>query len=202
MNYEERNELFNTLRNHVEDILIEGSFYGKSFSIPFEKKVTKADRDDIINMFKLNYKYFENISSTTSLLTFECFEFSPEDIIHLYENVPAFTETLYPSNHVFDENMSVKWNREEIARRNEEIKNRKARVIKLKNILESMFKESLIKDAIYMNDTFKDIPLSAFDPIYSKAYEDGHSYGFYEVKSYFNDEISMIEDFLLAMKKK
>ncbi|MBO5424101.1 MAG: hypothetical protein J6A25_01150 [Lachnospiraceae bacterium] len=46
------------------------------------------------------------------------------DIVSIYDSIEfpsrkAFGQT-YPDNHVFDENQSVKWNREEVQRRNAE----------------------------------------------------------------------------------
>ena len=196
MNYNDREKLFGDLKSQVDDLLIEGSFYGKTFVVPFNKKVTKADREEIINMFNANYNYFESITSTTNELTLQCGEFNPEEVIPFIENAPRFNETLYPSNHIFDKDKTVRWNEEEVCRLNEEIKERKAKQVKLNQILDNMFKESLIKDCIYMNEVFKNIPLEAFDAVFNKAYSDGHAYGYHEVKSYFIDEMDMLEDFL------
>lgn len=99
---------------------------------------------------------------------------------------------------IIDENKSVKWNRDEVQRLNEEVKQKIVNERHYHNLIDKAV-ASVIKESVnswYMEE-FTDEAISI---IYSKAWEDGHSYGFSEVYSYFRDYMDMFVDACKAMK--
>jgi len=96
--------------------------------------------------------------------------------------------------YIFDEDKSVKWNREEVERKNIEVD----KTIKAYKKLSSMGAEDFQTDVVeYLVNSFdiKDNKQIA-EKIFSKAYEDGHSNGYYEVFSQATDIGSFVEDIL------
>jgi len=97
------------------------------------------------------------------------------------------TEKEFKENHIFDEDKSVKWNREEVIRRNELIKNA------VRPIYKDEFKEDLIEYIlgyeVISNKT-------QAERIYAKAWEDGHIYGFYNVLQELEDLMDFVEDII------
>jgi hypothetical protein len=100
-----------------------------------------------------------------------------EEVINKYEKATDMPtrpkETTYSPNHIFDEEQSVKWNREEVIRRNEQIKNDRA------SLQTARFKA--IRDAEdeivnYLADSYplisKNKVRKLFDNIHSKFYRD------------------------------
>lgn len=79
----------------------------------------------------------------------------------------------FPKDHIFDETKSIVWNREEVARRNEEFLKEQERVQR-KCV---MFEEELI--AALQNDYGFSKARAVL--IHCEAYDQGHSEGYYEV---------------------
>ena len=98
----------------------------------------------------------------------------------------------YADNYVFDENMSVKWNREEAARRNKAYKDALNAYYAIQNENDKKFQEDLI--LAIMNDT--NFPRAKAEMIYSKAYDTGHSGGYYEVVNHAAEIADFVCDFV------
>lgn len=100
-----------------------------------------------------------------------------EEIIENFErayNLPTTpTEHTYSENHIFDEDKSVKWNREEVVRRNEEIRNER-------NTLQTnrykAINEAEIEIIKYLCESYptisENIVNKTFDKIYDKFFRD------------------------------
>ena len=98
----------------------------------------------------------------------------------------------YADNYVFDENMSVKWNREEAARRNQAYKDALNAYYAIQYENDKKFQEDLI--LAIMNDT--NFPRAKAEMICSKAYDTGHSGGYYEVASDAMELADFVYDFV------
>ena len=83
----------------------------------------------------------------------------------------------FAQDHIFDEEKSVKWNREEVVRRNAIYEANKKAHYQDGYEKEKLFKKDLIQAIVDEND-FDEKGASI---IYSKAYADGHAYGYNEV---------------------
>ena len=98
----------------------------------------------------------------------------------------------YTDNHVFDENMSVKWNREEAARRNKAYKDALNAYYASQNEKNKEFQEDLI--LAIMNDT--NFPRAKAEMISNKAYDMGHGGGYYEVVNHAVEIADFVYDFI------
>lgn len=106
--------------------------------------------------------------------------------------VPYPKREKYAENHIFDENMSVKWNREEVARRNQAYKNALTEYYKGEQEANKKFREDLIQ--AIMNDT--GFSYEKAEMIYGRAYDRGHSSGYYDVITYASEIADFIYDFI------
>lgn len=79
--------------------------------------------------------------------------------------------------HVFDENESDVWNREKLELENKFIKEVNLEIIKNKNKGQKVFEDDL--NQAIVNETSLNLKQAGF--IYSKAWEEGHSEGYYSV---------------------
>lgn len=102
----------------------------------------------------------------------------------------------YHANHIFDEDKSVRWNREEVTRRN----NKRQELLRIQQEEEdTIFQKAEdrileeIKDVYGFSDALCRV-------IYKKAYEDGHSNGTEEIYTYAMDYASFADDILDASK--
>ena len=99
------------------------------------------------------------------------------EVINNYEKATDMPtrpkERTYSADHIFDEEQSVKWNREEVIRRNEQIKNDRDSLqrARYQAIMEA---EEEIVD--YLSESYSKISKEKvrklFDKIYSKFYRD------------------------------
>ena len=82
-------------------------------------------------------------------------------------------ETTYSANHTFDEDKSVKWNREEVIRRNEQIKNERVTLQRARYQAVMDAEEEIVN---YLADSYplisKEKVRKLFDMIYNKFYRD------------------------------
>lgn len=100
----------------------------------------------------------------------------------LYDQQREYKEKhpVYRELHVFDENKSVKWNREEAQRQNEL---RQKELYRYQKKISAQY--SNLHDAFmeYIKDEYG-LSEEAAKLVYNAAYEDGHHAGYYEVLTY------------------
>ena len=86
----------------------------------------------------------------------------------------------YKAGHIFDENMSVKWNRDKLEEENKKFQNEVSRLNTAKN------KALLaVHELVYQkiqDDVGHNLSRTAAEKIFNYAYDDKHAYGFYEVR--------------------
>lgn len=202
MTQAKRNEEFNKIKASIYDIMLnEENFMGKEFEIPITSKMSKSDREAIEQDIYLNIEYVELIRSNSNLFFGTFKNYSSEELIKIITENSYFREKLLPSNHIEDEEQSVRWNREYVEEFNKNVKERKLKHTKFINLLDNIYEDTFINESIEDNSIFKDIPKEVFKILYRKAYEDGHSYGFNEVRNYFYDELSTFEDILKVLNE-
>lgn len=202
MTQAKRNEEFNKIKASIYDIMLnEENFMGKEFEIPITSKMSKSDREAIEQDIYLNIEYVELIRSNSNLFFGTFKNYSSEELIKIITENSYFREKLLPSNHIEDEEQSVRWNREYVEEFNKNVKERKLKHTKFINLLNDIYEDTFINESIEDNSLFKDIPKEVFKILYRKAYEDGHSYGFNEVRNYFYDELSTFEDILKVLNE-
>lgn len=202
MTQAKRNEEFNKIKASIYDIMLnEKNFMGKEFEIPITSKMSKSDREAIEQDIYLNIEYVELIRSNSNLFFGTFKNYSSEQLIKIITENSYFREKLLPSNHIEDEEQSVRWNREYVEEFNKNVKERKLKHTKFINLLNDIYEDTFINESIEDNSIYKDIPKEVFKILYRKAYEDGHSYGFNEVRNYFYDELSTFEDILKVLNE-
>ena len=121
-----------------------------------------------------------------------------EDIIEKinngdYDIKNTLNKKQYPENYVFDENKSVKWNKEEVVRQNEKIK----KAIKSKFDGQNQFKRDVIQYILeHQLLSGSKLNENQAEKIYKKGWEDGHSSGYHNVMIEIEDLIDFIGDIL------
>lgn len=106
----------------------------------------------------------------------------------------------YKDGHIFDENMSVKWNRDKLAEENKKFQDEVARLNTLKN------KGLLaVHELVYQKiqeDIGHDLPRAAAEKIFSYAYESRHAYGFYDVRCELERLVELVSEILEMSKSR
>lgn len=151
------------------------SDFSLTVEIPFIKSMV-AKKDQIIVEFY-----------SASELTDDVYELSA----YRYDEV-YYRGKLIKEGTILDEDKSVRWNREEVARQNEEI-NTRIKNDKHWRSLEDNAMCDIIKASandFYMQSFNKE----TLDIIFAKAWEDGHSSGYGDVYSTFRELIDMFVD--------
>ena len=100
----------------------------------------------------------------------------------------------YPYDYVLDENMSVKWNREQVELHNQEWEEEISSLM-----LEHKRRMEAILDELYatiQNEVGHNISEKQAVTIWNKAYNNGHCYGTYAVLSELDDLIEFVRDIL------
>lgn len=100
-----------------------------------------------------------------------------EEVINKYEKATDMPtrpkESTYSANHIFDEEQSVKWNREEVIRRNEQIKNDRDALQRVRYQAIMDAEEDIVN---YLDESYPSIGKNKvrklFDKIHSKFYRD------------------------------
>lgn len=149
--------------------------------------------NDIISANKLNFKYGEWNHICETYKTIE----ETTSIVKTIRDYP-----LYKENYIFDENKSVKWNKDEVIKRNklrdEEIRKcqsiRKLALCNVENNIIHCIAVELIERNIVKTDISTAVEKAT--KIFNLAWDKGHSNGMYEVCIYIDEIIDFIEDFI------
>ena len=107
----------------------------------------------------------------------------------------------YKEGDVIDENKSVKWNREEVAKRiqarNDEVARlntvKNKRIVELKKMAQDTIAHGLINDKLVAN---VGRAYEIASNIWNRAYDDGHAYGIHEVVNYVYKYVAFAEELL------
>lgn len=100
----------------------------------------------------------------------------------------------YKTGHIFDENMSVKWNRDKLEEENKKYQDEVARLNTAKN-KSLLSAEELVYQKI-QEEVGHGLSRSSAKKIYDYAYEDKHAYGFYEVRWEIERLIELVSEIL------
>lgn len=95
---------------------------------------------------------------------------------------------------IIDEEQSVRWNREEVQRRNEEYEKEVKQLNALKNKARDAFYEKLYM--FIMNEVGNGCTREKAMIIWNHAYEDGHSYGWSHIECFLYRYIEFAEQML------
>ena len=114
-----------------------------------------------------------------------------------YEPKMAFPKPQYARNHIFDEEKSVRWNREQEELHAEEYKKQLDAYRESANAGSRQFKE----DVLLMLEENYGLNKKQLDIVYAAAYDDGHSAGFREVLYYANQYADCARDIIWAQEK-
>lgn len=99
-----------------------------------------------------------------------------------------------PENYVFDEDQSVKWNKEQVAINNRKYKEEAARLNTLKNKARDSVYEDIYK--YIQEEVGHDLSRDKASAIWGYAYEKGHAYGISEIKIYLDEIIEVVKKVL------
>lgn len=99
-----------------------------------------------------------------------------------------------PGDYVFDEDQSVKWNKEQVEINNRKYKEEVARLNTLKNKARDSVHEDIYKyiQSEIGNDLSRDKAIA----IWRYAYDQGHAYGITEVKHYLDEIMEVVKKVL------
>ncbi len=150
MKYDEFLLVRNVLNDFVrrELILTRKNILGEVVEYDFQKNLTTKEKKEIKTVYENNI-FVEKVEfSGTSVKIYFSTKVNYADIADYLLHMQEFTERLLPSSFVFDENKSVKWNREEVEKENEAIKERKLIDITSRKILKQTQKQAIIYEVI------------------------------------------------------
>lgn len=106
----------------------------------------------------------------------------------------------YKDGHIFDENMSVKWNRDKLAEENKKFQDEVARLNTLKN--KGLLAVHELAYQKIQEDIGNDLPRAAAEKIFSYAYESRHAYGFYDVRCELERLVELVSEILEMSKSR
>jgi hypothetical protein len=149
------------------------------------------DINDIISANNLNFEYGEWTHISETYKTIE----ETNSISKTNQDYPIYTE-----NYVFDENKSVKWNKDEVIRRNklrdEEVmkcrSTRRQALCNFENNIIHCIAVELMERNILKTDISTAVEKAI--KIFDLAWDKGHSAGIYEVCIYIDEIVDFIED--------
>lgn len=105
----------------------------------------------------------------------------------------------YKAGHIFDENMSVKWNRDKLEEENKKFEDEVSRLNTAKN------KALLaVHELVYQkiqDDVGHNLSRTAAEKIFNYAYDDKHAYGFHEVRWELERLVELVSEILAEQKK-
>lgn len=119
------------------------------------------------------------------------------DLEGQFLSLPPIQGKRFPDGHIFDENKTVKWNREEVKKKNAEVESQKKEREKVEQAIIQAARDEIIH---YLMDDFgftEDVAAI----IFNKSNEKGHSSGFCEVLSYANSFGEFAQELFEAEKK-
>lgn len=127
-----------------------------------------------------------------------------EDILDTMRNPDFFPSypkgdsvKLLQNTYIFDENQSVKWNRQKVQEHNQLAKTIKEDYWNKMNDIDTWFNQQVqqsIQNEIHVSEKVADI-------IFNQAWEDGHANGYHEVVLYAQRYCEFIQSILNAMKE-
>ena len=127
-----------------------------------------------------------------------------EDILDTMRNpnfFPSYPKgdsvKLLQDTYIFDENQSVKWNRQKVQEHNELAKTIKKDYWNKMNDIDTWFNQQVresIQNEIHVSEKVAGI-------IFNQAYEDGHANGYHEVVLYAQRCCEFVQQILNAMKE-
>ena len=104
---------------------------------------------------------------------------------------------LLPKDFIFDEDRSVKWNRQRVQAHNELTTSIEKGYCSKMNDIDTWFNQQVresIQNEIHVSEKVADI-------IFNQAYEDGHANGYHEVVLYAQRYCEFVQQILNAMKE-
>lgn len=106
----------------------------------------------------------------------------------------------YKAGHIFDENMSVKWNRDKLAEENKKFQDEVARLNTLKN------KGFLaVHELVYQKiqeDIGHNLPRAAAEKIFSYAYKSRYVHGFHDARCELERLVELVSEILEMSKSR
>ena len=99
-----------------------------------------------------------------------------------------------PGDYVFDEDQSVKWNKEQVEINNRKYKEEVARLNTLKNKARDSVYEDIYKNI--QHEVGHDLSRDKAIVIWRYAYDQGHAYGISEIKIYLDEIIEVVKKVL------
>lgn len=105
----------------------------------------------------------------------------------------------YKAGHIFDENMSVKWNRDKLEEENKKFEDEVSRLNTAKN--KAML---AVHELVYQkiqDDVGHNLSRTAAEKIFNYAYDDKHAYGFHEVRWELERLVELVSEILAEQKK-
>ena len=142
----------------------------------------------INNTKKIIYKEFSSID-TEKFNGLQKEIDAAEHIVWEAKRIKPFVET-----HVFDENQSVKWNKEKVI---EENKNREEKIQEFSRVAKDLVSKQF--DLLYEEvESSYGIPKNAAEKLWSKAYSEGHSEGYHCALSIFEEYLDLFKETLCA----
>ena len=106
----------------------------------------------------------------------------------------------YKAGHIFDENMSVKWNRDKLEEENKKFQDEVARLNTMKN--KGLLAVHKLVDKKIQEDIGHDLPCAAAEKIFDYAYESKHTYGFYDVRCELERLVELVSEILEMSKSR
>lgn len=121
---------------------------------------------------------------------------SSTELNNYYMSFSHLRDKPYPDDYVFDEDKSVRWNREEVQRINQLIRDIKLTEREFINLLHREITKVDMENAREEFNLDDKIPYAALGMIWNRAYEEYHSSGYSDVKNGFRDYLDMCLEFV------
>lgn len=106
----------------------------------------------------------------------------------------------HKAGHIFDENMSVKWNRDKLEEENRKFQDEVSRLNTAKNKALLTVHELAYKKI--QDDVGHNLSRTAAEKIFNYAYDDKHAYGFHEVRWELERLVELVSEILAEQRNK